>query len=86
MAPYREQSVQSYIRSLTNPESIEFDADEDRPIFVINIDDVIEKYLKWKELVPRVYPYYAFKCNDSPGPIKILAALGCGFDCASSVS
>lgn len=84
MAPFREQSVQSYIRLLTNPTSSEFDANEDKPIFVINVDDVVEKYLKWKELVPRVQPYYAFKCNDSIGIVKVLAALGCGFDCASS--
>lgn len=86
MAPLREQSLQSYIQSICDPTSSEHDADEDKPIFVIDVDDLIEKYLKWKELIPRVQPCYAFKCNDSIGIIKVLAALGCGFDCASSVS
>jgi len=30
-----------------------------------------------------VEPFYAMKCNPDPVIIKLLAALGCGFDCAT---
>lgn len=63
------------------------DRDEsDRPIFVIDMDDLVEKYQRWKQSLPRVHPFYAMKCNDAPPVIETLAALGAGFDCASSVS
>lgn len=86
MAPFSDQTIESFIHSIITPSSAEHDATEDRPIFVVNLDNVIEKYLKWKELVPRVQPFYAVKCNDAPGILKVLARIGCGFDCASSVS
>eukprot|EP00879_Flechtneria_rotunda_P004037 GHRR01004279.1.p1 GENE.GHRR01004279.1~~GHRR01004279.1.p1 ORF type:complete len:223 (+),score=52.83 GHRR01004279.1:1558-2226(+) len=33
--------------------------------------------------MPRVVPYYAIKCNPEPGMVRLLAAMGAGFDCAS---
>ncbi|KAG2455071.1 hypothetical protein HYH02_000893 [Chlamydomonas schloesseri] len=33
--------------------------------------------------MPRVVPFYAVKCNPEPGILKLLNALGAGFDCAS---
>lgn len=33
--------------------------------------------------MPRVTPFYAVKCNPEPGMLKLLMALGAGFDCAS---
>jgi ornithine decarboxylase len=33
--------------------------------------------------MPRVVPFYAIKCNPEPGMVRLLAALGAGFDCAS---
>lgn len=33
--------------------------------------------------MPRVVPFYAIKCNPEPGVLKLLAAMGTGFDCAS---
>lgn len=33
--------------------------------------------------MPRVLPFYAVKCNPEPGMLKLLNALGTGFDCAS---
>lgn len=86
MPPVQEESIESYIRSLITPSAKNYDDSEDRAIFVVNLDNVVEKYLKWKELVPRVHPYYAVKCNDAPGILKVLSQVGCGFDCASSVS
>lgn len=33
--------------------------------------------------MPRVVPFYAIKCNPDAGIVRLLAALGAGFDCAS---
>jgi ornithine decarboxylase len=30
-----------------------------------------------------VEPFYAVKCNPDPVIVRLLAALGCGFDCAT---
>lgn len=37
----------------------------------------------WRGAMPRVQPFYAVKCNPEPALLKLLAALGAGFDCAS---
>lgn len=36
------------------------------------------------EAMPRVRPFYAIKCNPHPSVVRAMAALGCGFDCASA--
>jgi len=38
---------------------------------------------RWRALLPRIKPHYAVKCSPDRQLIKILGALGCGFDCAS---
>ncbi|XP_072299772.1 ornithine decarboxylase-like isoform X2 [Eucyclogobius newberryi] len=53
------------------------------PFFVVNLDDISEKFLKWKTFLPRIKPFYAVKCNDTAAVIRTLVALGAGFDCAS---
>ncbi|KAB7496443.1 Ornithine decarboxylase, partial [Armadillidium nasatum] len=57
--------------------------DNDIPVIILNIGDVIEKIKNWKLKLPRVTPFYAVKCNDHPLILKMLAAFGTGFDCAS---
>jgi ornithine decarboxylase len=37
----------------------------------------------WKAAMPRITPFYAVKCHPEPGVLKLLNALGTGFDCAS---
>jgi ornithine decarboxylase len=37
----------------------------------------------WKAAMPRVMPFYAVKCFPDAGLLRLLAALGTGFDCAS---
>lgn len=51
--------------------------------YLCNLSDVIRKYDDWKENLPRVKPHYAVKCNDDINVLKILASIGCSFDCAS---
>lgn len=48
-----------------------------------DIGDVITKFYKWKELLPRVEPFYAVKCNSDSVVLRTLADMGAGFDCAS---
>ncbi len=55
----------------------------DNSFYILNVVDVRLKYEKWIELMPRVTPYYAVKCNDEPVILRTLADLGTGFDCAS---
>jgi ornithine decarboxylase len=40
-------------------------------------------YRSWGEALPRVQPHYSVRCNPDPALLGTLAALGCGFDCAS---
>lgn len=37
----------------------------------------------WRAAMPRVTPFYAVKCYPEPGLLKLLIAMGTGFDCAS---
>lgn len=55
------------------------------PFCVANLDDLYEKLLQWKALLPRVKPFYAVKCNNSPAVLRTLSALDTGFDCASKM-
>ncbi|XP_019638975.1 PREDICTED: ornithine decarboxylase-like [Branchiostoma belcheri] len=57
--------------------------DKDDAFFVCDLGDIVNKYKKWVSCLPRVVPFYAVKCNDSPHVLQVLANLGTGFDCAS---
>lgn len=51
--------------------------------FIVDIGKIIRQYMRWKELLPDITPFYAMKCNSTPLIIKVLAGLGCSFDTAS---
>uniref|UniRef100_A0AAV2L6Z4 ornithine decarboxylase n=1 Tax=Knipowitschia caucasica TaxID=637954 RepID=A0AAV2L6Z4_KNICA len=53
------------------------------PFYVANLDTVLEKHQRWQSCLPRVTPFYAVKCNNTPAVLQMLSALGTGFDCAS---
>jgi ornithine decarboxylase len=55
----------------------------DESFFIVDVGDVIRKFILWYELMPNIAPDYAFKCNNHPSVVGTLAALGAGFDCAS---
>ncbi|XP_068625187.1 ornithine decarboxylase-like isoform X2 [Battus philenor] len=63
-------------------EIVEEGTQED-PFYVMDLGEVVARYHHWKELLPRVEPFYAVKCNDDKLLVSTLAALGAGFDCAS---
>ncbi|KAK3185722.1 Ornithine decarboxylase [Lecanicillium sp. MT-2017a] len=56
--------------------------DEDT-FFVADLGDVYRQHMRWKKNLPRVRPFYAVKCNPDPMVLRLLTALGTGFDCAS---
>ncbi|XP_055316889.1 ornithine decarboxylase 1-like [Sitodiplosis mosellana] len=56
---------------------------DEEPLYLCDISDIINKHAIWKRSMPRVLPFYAVKCNDSPIVLQTLATLGTGFDCAS---
>lgn len=56
---------------------------QERSFYVVDMFDIYKKHLKWLQLMPRVKPFYAVKCNNMPQIVNFLASLGIGFDCAS---
>ncbi|CAK1543499.1 unnamed protein product [Leptosia nina] len=56
---------------------------QEDPFYVMDLGEVVERYQNWKDLMPRVEPFYAVKCNDDKLLVRTLASLGAGFDCAS---
>ncbi|CAO1596453.1 Ornithine decarboxylase [Xanthoria calcicola] len=66
----------------------EIDTDGCRPgeedaFFVADMGEVYRQHLRWKLNLKRVKPHYAVKCNPDTEVLRLLAALGTGFDCAS---
>lgn len=50
-----------------------------------NLDRIVKRHVRWLTNLPRVKPFYAVKCNNTPAVLKMLSALDTGFDCASKV-
>ncbi|VTJ61432.1 Hypothetical predicted protein [Marmota monax] len=55
------------------------------PFMVADLDMLASRHATFRQALPRVWPFYAVKCNSSPWVLRVLAALGTGFDCASQV-
>ena len=53
--------------------------------YAVNVGRLIKLHEEWMKQLPTVCPFYAVKCNNNPVILKILAALGTGFDCARKV-
>lgn len=56
---------------------------DDEPYFIIDLIELEYNYYDWINLLPKIKPYYAIKCNNNHHIIKHLYKLGCNFDCAS---
>ncbi|KAF1751460.1 hypothetical protein GCK72_018014 [Caenorhabditis remanei] len=57
--------------------------ENDSSFMLVDLDKIIERFELWKRELPMIEPFYAVKCNTDLVLIRILASLGCGFDCAS---
>ncbi|XP_036034505.1 antizyme inhibitor 2-like [Onychomys torridus] len=53
------------------------------PFMVADLDVLASRHQTFLQALPQVQPFYAVKCNNRPGVLLVLAALGTGFDCAS---
>ncbi|KAJ6499448.1 ornithine decarboxylase [Mycena sanguinolenta] len=58
--------------------------DAEHAFFVADLSQVYAQHLRWRACLPDVHPFYAVKCNPDPYVLRLLAALGTGFDCASN--
>jgi ornithine decarboxylase len=57
--------------------------DLDDTTYIIDLGVIKRLYGAWLINFPRIHPHYAVKCNPDTALLATLAALGCGFDCAS---
>lgn len=55
----------------------------DDTFYVYDLGNVVRMFKAWRAAMPRVTPHYAVKCNPEPAVLRLLAAMGAGFDCAS---
>ncbi|CAH0721493.1 unnamed protein product, partial [Brenthis ino] len=53
------------------------------PFYIFDLDEAFRRIEHFQKMMPRVQIFYAMKSNDSDKMIKLAAALGLGFDCAS---
>lgn len=51
--------------------------------YVVDLGRVIEQMARWRSCLPMVRPHFAVKCNPNLHIMRVLAAMGAGFDCAS---
>lgn len=56
---------------------------ENASYLLTNLSPVVSQYHQWRDELPMVEPFYAVKCNPDPVILRLLASLGCGFDCAT---
>lgn len=57
----------------------------DATFTLFDLTSAVLKYKQWVNLLPRITPFYAVKCNPDPLLIKTLVGCGTGLDCASMV-
>ncbi|CAG2167355.1 unnamed protein product [Oppiella nova] len=55
----------------------------DEAFYVVDVEDIIDKYQRLRKYLPRVQQHYAMKCNPSPIVLQVMVGLGMSFDCAS---
>ncbi|XP_006454865.1 ornithine decarboxylase [Agaricus bisporus var. bisporus H97] len=58
--------------------------DAEKAFFVGDLSVVYKQHMRWTRCLPDIQPFYAVKCNPDPYILRLLAALGAGFDCASN--
>lgn len=56
---------------------------ENSAFLVTNLAAIEAQLKQWQSELPMVEPFYAVKCNPDAAIVRLLASLGCGFDCAT---
>ncbi len=59
------------------------DGFENASFLVTNLAPIVGQFKQWRKELPMVEPFYAVKCNPDPVIVKLLASMGCNFDCAT---
>lgn len=62
---------------------MELALEREEAFYIVDLGRVIQRYVDWVRLLPRVQPFYAVKCNNDTAIVKTLGSLGVNFDCAS---
>ena len=70
-------SVAKFISSRIN------DGHENGSFLVTNLSPVVAQCHQWFHELPMIQPFFAVKCNPDPVTVRLLATMGCGFDCAT---
>ncbi|CAG8582644.1 14821_t:CDS:2 [Funneliformis mosseae] len=84
MPPISTLPVEEILKSyLTTLDLDNCETESDNAFFVADLGEIYRQHLRWKTNLPRVEPFYAVKCNTDLTLLRLLAALGTGFDCAS---
>lgn len=82
----RSESVDNLIRSGILDAAIASAANEpdaEAAFFVADLGQIYRQHKRWQQCLPNVTPFYAVKANPDRVVLRLLAALGTGFDCAS---
>lgn len=70
-------SMHQFIRTIV-------DSSREQGSFLLtNLASVVRQLNQWKKELPMVEPFYAVKCNPDRAIVRMLASLGCSFDCAT---
>ncbi|OCH89596.1 ornithine decarboxylase [Obba rivulosa] len=64
--------------------ALDGEPDAEKAFFVADLSYVYGQHERWHKYLPGIEPFYAVKCNPDPYVLRLLAALGTGFDCASN--
>ncbi|KAI8148182.1 pyridoxal-dependent decarboxylase [Fennellomyces sp. T-0311] len=84
LPPIHKLPVQQVIQQkLEAINALKWESDQENAFFVADLGEVYRQHLRWQSLLPRIEPFFAIKSNPDPMVVKLLAAIGLGFDCAS---
>ncbi|CAO1618915.1 unnamed protein product [Sympodiomycopsis kandeliae] len=85
IAPVYSGSIEQQLRNVLRDVDLDqCEADGENAFFVADLSEVYRQHLRWLKALPRVIPFFAVKCNPDPYVLRLLAAMGSGFDCASN--
>jgi ornithine decarboxylase len=87
LPPLHSGRVETHLRSgviTATQNAADGETDAERAFFVADLSTVHAQHVRWQRALPDIEPFYAVKCNPDPYVLRLLAALGTGFDCASN--
>ncbi|GAA5909359.1 hypothetical protein JCM6882_000963 [Rhodosporidiobolus microsporus] len=76
--------IDNFRAALATIDMDDCDAHGENAFFVADLAEVYRQHERWmRQLGARVQPFFAVKSNPDPYVLRLMAALGLGFDCAS---